>query len=72
MDVGEDGGDGAALVAGELGAPCCGVEVLEDELVHSLVYGVAFHEHFAEVGVGISLWLKHGITWKAFCLVWIV
>lgn len=38
VHVGEDGGDGADI-AGRLGFPCGGVEMLDDELVHLLIDG---------------------------------
>ena len=29
--------------------------MLEDDLIHPLVYGVAFHQHLAWVGAGVGL-----------------
>jgi hypothetical protein len=53
MDVREDGGDRASFTAGQLSAPCSGIEVLEDDLIHPLIYGVALHQHLAKVDVTV-------------------
>jgi hypothetical protein len=36
--------------------------MLEDDLIHLLVYRVTLHQHQAEVNASISLYVGHGIT----------
>lgn len=44
VDVGEDGGDGSHVAAGKLGAPRAGIQICEDELVHTFVGRPDFQE----------------------------
>ena len=55
MDVRDDGGDGSSLISGWLGAPCGGIEMIEEDLIHPLVHDVGLHQYLAEVGADFSL-----------------
>jgi hypothetical protein len=55
MDVRDDGGDRSSLTPGQFGAPRSGIEMLEDNLIHLLVYGVTFHQRLAKIVVNVSL-----------------
>jgi hypothetical protein len=43
------------LLPGQFGAPCGGIEMLEDDLIHPLVDGVTLHQHLARVDANVSL-----------------
>jgi hypothetical protein len=55
VDVRDDGGDSSSLTPGQFSAPCSGIEMLEDDLIHPLVYGVTLHQHLAKVDANVSL-----------------
>jgi hypothetical protein len=55
VDVREDGSDGSPFAPRQLRAPRSRIEMLENDLVHSLIYGVALHQHLAKVSVNVSL-----------------
>ena len=44
-----------ALAPGQFSAPCSGIEMLEHDLIHPLVYGVTLHQHLAKVDGNVSL-----------------
>jgi hypothetical protein len=55
VDVRDGSGDGSSFASGQFSAPCSGVELLEDDLIHALVYGVTLHQHLREVYADVSL-----------------
>jgi hypothetical protein len=55
MDVRNDGDDSPALASRQFGAPCSGVEMLQDDLIHSLIYGITLHQYLAKVDADIGL-----------------
>ena len=63
MQMGEDGGDGAAAAffAGRLGAPGTWIEMRENELVHGVVGRVGFEQGSRESRLGRGVGLqRHG------------
>jgi hypothetical protein len=55
MDMAKNGRDCASLTPGQLGTPSSGIELLEDDLIHSLVYDVTLDQHLAKVAGLICL-----------------
>jgi hypothetical protein len=55
MDMAEYGSDGTSAVAGRLGAPRTQIEVLDHDLVHPIVYGVALREYLTHIKRNSSL-----------------
>jgi len=55
VDVREDGGDRPSLAPGQFSAPCTGIEMLENDLIHALAYRVTLHQHLAKVDANVSL-----------------
>ncbi|MGH9373260.1 MAG: hypothetical protein ACRD15_17200 [Vicinamibacterales bacterium] len=51
----EDGGDRPSLAPGRSGAPGTGIEMLENDLIHTLAYRVTLHQHLAKVDANVSL-----------------
>ena len=49
VDVREDGGDRPSLAPGQFRAPCTGIEMLENDLIHPFVYCVTLHHYLAKV-----------------------
>lgn len=43
VDMRDDGGDSPSLTPGQFCPPCSGIEMLENNLIHPLVYSVTFH-----------------------------
>jgi hypothetical protein len=55
VDVRKDGGDSPSLAPGQFCAPRRGIEMLEDDLIHPLVYCVTLHQHLAKIDANASL-----------------
>jgi hypothetical protein len=55
VDVGDDGGDCPSFTPGQFSAPGSGIEMLEDDLIHPLVYGVTLYQRLAKVDANVSL-----------------
>ena len=49
MDMREDVGNRPSLNSRKLTAPCTGIKVVKDDLIHPLVDGVTLHEHLAKI-----------------------
>jgi hypothetical protein len=49
VDVRDDGGNGSSLTPRQFSAPRSGIEMLEDDLIHPLVYGVTLYQHLAKI-----------------------
>ena len=61
VDVGENGGDGASLGAGELGSPGARVEMLEQELVDAIVDRERLLHALAQIRSSCGSGSGHGI-----------
>ena len=55
MHVRDDGGDRSSLTPRQFGAPCSGVEMLQDDLIHPLIYCVALDHYLARIEATVSL-----------------
>lgn len=55
MDMAEYCSDGAGAGAGRLGAPRTQIEVLDHDLVHPIVYGVALRQYLTHIKRNSSL-----------------
>jgi hypothetical protein len=55
VDVREDGGDCPPATPRRRGAPYSRMQVFEDDLVHTLIYGVTLHQNVAVVAAGASV-----------------
>jgi hypothetical protein len=55
MHMRDDSGDRPSPTPGQLGTPRGGIEMLQEDLIHSLVYRVALHHHLARIEFAVSL-----------------
>jgi hypothetical protein len=55
VDVREDRGDRPSLAPGQFSAPGTGIEMLENDLIHTVAYDVTLHQHLAKVAANVSL-----------------
>lgn len=62
MNVRNNGGDTPPLTSRKLCTPGSRIEMIEDDLVHALVYRPTLDQRLAKLAVKIGLCVVHGIT----------
>src|SRR5437660_8082722 len=65
----EDSGDSPSLAPRQFSAPCFGIEMLEYDLIHSLVDGITLHQYLAKVEANVRPRVGHGTTSSAATLI---